>query len=96
MIFFEKWNEEKRYLKQMSLRFAGPSAISEVFGSKHTTRDMVDALHISLPRELLDDNAMSEAEAWHFLQRIGLELVSRGLVDFAYAYAMKEVQFLPR
>jgi hypothetical protein len=61
-----------------------------------TTQDMIDAVHISLPREFLDDTALSDGEAWVFLQRIGVELLSRGLIDFAYAYAMKEVQFLPR
>jgi hypothetical protein len=99
MVLFEKWNKEERYLNQMSLRFAGPSAISEASGGRNvlkTTADMVDAIHISLPREFLDDNAISEEDAWHFLQRMGVELISRGLIDFAYAYAMKEVQFLPR
>lgn len=99
MVLFEKWNKEKRYLNQMSLRFAGPSAISEASGGRNvlkTTGDMVNAIHISMPREFLDANAMSEEDAWHFLQRMGVELVSRGLIDFAYAYAMKEVQFLPR
>jgi hypothetical protein len=99
MVLFEKWDEEERYLKHMSVRFAGPSAILDACGSKDTpktTRDMVDALHISLPREFLDDGALEGEEAYLFLQRIGVKLISRGIIDLAYAYAMKEVQFLPR
>lgn len=102
IFIFEKWDTESRYIKHTNFRTAAPSILASVKGaegkieSAKTTRDMVDAHYVSLPREFLDDGAMEPDEAWHFLQRIGVELLQRKLMEPAYAYAMKEVQFLPR
>ena len=99
MVVFEQWNEKDRYLKHMNVRFAGPTVSYKGEGENvatETTQDMIDALHISLPAEFLDDNSLTGEEAFRFLQRIGVETLSRGIIDLAYAYAIKEVQFLPR
>ncbi|KZP26733.1 hypothetical protein FIBSPDRAFT_854393 [Athelia psychrophila] len=91
---FEKWDDERRYIRPQVMRFVDPAI--KVDGGRRTTQEIVDAHYISLPREFLDDEKLSEEHALFFLQRIGVNLLSRGLIEPAYGFAMKEVQFLPR
>lgn len=91
---YEKWDEERRYIRPRNVRFLDPTI--KIDGGRTTTQEIVDAHHISLPREYLDDGKLSEEEALYFLQRIGYDLLSRKLIEPAYGFAMKELQFLPR
>jgi hypothetical protein len=90
---FEVWNQKDRYLQRFYIRPAGLVTIGD---ERTTTDEMVRAHYISVPRDYLDGEGLSEEEAFHFLGPISEALLAQNLIDPAFAFAMKEAQFLPR
>jgi len=99
MITFEKWDEAERWIRPSVIRLAGiaPSSIETTRHAGKTTQDMIDVLHLSLPQELLPCQTVTTPEfVWNFLGQIVIEMTVKGLMDPAYAFAVKETQFFPR
>ncbi|KZP08608.1 hypothetical protein FIBSPDRAFT_901174 [Athelia psychrophila] len=58
---FEKWDDGSRYIRPQVVRFPDPAI--KVDGGRGVTQEIVDAHYISLPREFLDNGALSEEHA---------------------------------
>ncbi|KAF8064229.1 hypothetical protein FPV67DRAFT_1504054 [Lyophyllum atratum] len=95
IMLFEIWNPKLLYLQQFHFRTAGLVAIGDGL-EKSTTDEMVRAHYISVPREYLDSQGLTEEEAFEFLGRIVIALSPQKQIDPAFAFAMRETQFLPR
>jgi hypothetical protein len=100
MVTFEKWDEAERWIRPGVVRLAGigvQSGEGTTGQAPKTTQDMVDVLHLSLPQEVLAGETEASPEfVWNFLGQIVIEMTMKGLMDPAYAFAVKETQFLPR
>jgi len=90
---FEVFDQKEGYIRQCYVRAVGSIGINNEWV---TTDEMARALYISVPREYLPPKGLTKEEAFHFLGRISMALLEQNAIDPAFAYAMREAQFLPR
>jgi hypothetical protein len=98
MVTFEQLNEAERWIRPGVLRSLGGGALESTETRFKTTQDMVDVLQLSLPRDVLvlQGLDMDPEYTFQFIMQFTSEMLAKGLMDPAYAFAVKQLQFFPR